>query len=211
MYKFGWHWPFIKNGFSNEIRNSVPKIARSFFCKIIFQVTSSWMVFKIFMLRTLSQISLHMSNQWIRASSDASWLITVPNLFNTPLITMIQVWHPQKSMISTNSKLCELLTLHGMRWTWSLFIIYIHISVYSPQGQTLQWTLLCCLLEPQGPFPATTSQRHPMHCRWPNVTSSLATLQPFTGAPMCLCSIWVLSPTDLLTVFIESKSFMLST
>ncbi|KAF8232517.1 hypothetical protein L208DRAFT_1397341, partial [Tricholoma matsutake] len=53
-------------------------------------------VFGTYASRILSQTSLHMSNQWIRVSSDASKLITVQSIYNMQSIIMMQAnaaWH----------------------------------------------------------------------------------------------------------------------
>ena len=72
-------------------RELCAEIARSFFCKIIFQVTLFQMVFKIFTSRTLHQTSLHMSSQWTRASSGVSRLTIVQSSFRVPSITTTKV------------------------------------------------------------------------------------------------------------------------
>ncbi|KAF8228864.1 hypothetical protein L208DRAFT_1402999 [Tricholoma matsutake] len=54
------------------------------------------MVFGTSVSRISSRTSLHMFNQWIRVSSDTSKLITMQNIYNVPLIVMMQAnaaWH----------------------------------------------------------------------------------------------------------------------
>ena len=118
MQKLGWLWCSIKNRFRHGILNYRQKTTRSFFYKIISPVTLFQMVSRTSMLRISSQISLHMSSQWTRGSSDASKLITMQNTFNVPLTITRKGSLPQKSTILTNSKQCGLQMWPGTRWTW---------------------------------------------------------------------------------------------
>ncbi|KAF8218789.1 hypothetical protein L208DRAFT_1419414, partial [Tricholoma matsutake] len=76
------------------------------------------MVFGTYASRISSQTSLHMSNQWIRVSSDASKLITVQSIYNMRSIVMMQASLHPKSMTLINSKQCSLLMQLGMKNCW---------------------------------------------------------------------------------------------
>ena len=55
--------------------------------------------------------------QMTRASFVVSRHITMPSPFTEWLITMKPVSPPLKSMTLTNSRQCDLLKMHGMKWT----------------------------------------------------------------------------------------------
>ena len=88
MQKLGWHLTFVKIGSATRIVTFNNKVAKYCCFKIIFQVTSFPQAFRTLELRILNQTSLHMSNQKIRALSNASKPTIVQDSSNELLIGM---------------------------------------------------------------------------------------------------------------------------
>jgi hypothetical protein len=72
----------IKIGSSSGIKNSKHKTKKYFSCKITFLATLFLPIFGTFKLKTSSQTLLHISNQRIKVSSNASRLTTMPDSSN---------------------------------------------------------------------------------------------------------------------------------
>lgn len=91
--------------------------ARLFSYRTTSQVISFPLVSRTSASSISNQISQPMSSPWTRVLSSASRLITVQSMWSMQSAATMQTSHLPRSMTLTNSKLCVLLTLHGVRWT----------------------------------------------------------------------------------------------